>query len=101
MCRHVAGAEGEARHVSRPEVAAALVAEALLEHQQAARRHAPLLAHLALVTGDSPVAAPVPGLAAMLLAHLIAALSMPHLQLQRASGAPLRVSVPRRCAFIH
>lgn len=77
----------EPRHVSRPEVAAALVAEALLEHPEASRRHAPLVAQLAVVMGDAPVLPPTPGLASVLLAHLVAALSMPHLQLQRSSGA--------------
>ena len=71
--------------MTRPEVALALVTEAALEHEEPVRRHAPLLAHLALLLGDAP-AGPAAALAPSLLAHLLAALSLPHLQLQRASG---------------
>lgn len=67
----------------------ALVAEAVLEHEAAVRPHAPLLAHLALLAGDVGQR-PTNTLTGTLLAHLLAALSLQHLQLQRASGALLR-----------
>lgn len=61
------------------------MAEAVLEHEGPVRGHAPLLAHLALLQGDAR-RRPADALAAQLASHLVAALSLPHLQLQRASG---------------
>lgn len=81
----VAEASEPPGRVSRAEVALALVAEATLEHEGPVRAHAPLLAHLALLMGDAR-RRPADTLAAALAGHLVAALSLPHLQLQRASG---------------
>lgn len=72
--------------MSRAEVALALAAEAVLEHEGPVSGHAPLLAHLALLQGDVRRRS-AETLAATLAAHLVAVLSLPHLQLQRASGA--------------
>ena len=74
-----------ARSLSRPEVAAVLVAEAVLEHESAARSHAPLLVQLDVVTADEAA----PTLAPPSLTYLISTLAIPVLQLQRGAGATL------------
>lgn len=86
MCRRSSSGPPLQRRVTRAEVALVLAAEAVLEHEGAVRPHAPLLAHLALLAGDA-CQRPADALTGTLLSHLLAALSLPHLHLQRASGA--------------
>lgn len=81
--RSALAAAAPIKTMSRPGVAAVLVAETILEHHDAARRHAPLLAHLAVLAADDVA----PTLAPPLLTYLLSTLAIPQLQVLRTAGA--------------
>lgn len=74
--------------LTRAEMALCLLAEVAWEHDEDLRLHLPELLHACLVTLDSPE--PLVSKHALLaITHLLYSLSVRHLELSRAGGAPL------------